>query len=217
MQKYLESLTALHSADLQAQGSRDLGRTVRREPVTTEHPLIRTNPVTGWKSVFFNPGFVTKIVGVPKTESDHIIALLTDIVATSPENHARFQWREGDVAFWDNRVTVPLPILISAPLPLFLPSYHFTLLRYILYISTHILTHHRITPQPTASHHTAAMQFASQSAPRNHISIRRVGVRRKRPVRDLACRERIRTGVGLLIIMTERSRRGWGSGRWFED
>jgi sulfonate dioxygenase len=106
MQRYLESLTALHSAELQAQGSRDLGRTVRREPVTTEHPLIRTNPVTGWKSIFFNPGFVTKIVGVPKTESDHIIGLLNEIVATSPEIHVRFQWNEGDVAFWDNRVTV---------------------------------------------------------------------------------------------------------------
>lgn len=105
MQKYLESLTALHSADLQAQGTRDLGRTVRRAPVTTEHPLVRTHPVTGWKSIFFNPGFVTKIVGVPKTESDHIISLLNEIVATSPEFHARFQWQAGDVAFWDNRVT----------------------------------------------------------------------------------------------------------------
>jgi len=105
MQKYLESLSALHSADLQAHGSRALARTVRREPITTEHPLIRTNPVTGWKSIFFNPGFVTKIVGVPKTESDHVISLLNEIVATNPEIHARFQWNEGDVAFWDNRVT----------------------------------------------------------------------------------------------------------------
>jgi sulfonate dioxygenase len=105
MQKYLESLTAIHSAELQAQGSRDLGRPVRRDPVTTEHPLIRTHPVTGWKSLFFNPGFVTKIVGIPKTESDHIISLLNEIVATSPENHARFQWNKDDVAFWDNRVT----------------------------------------------------------------------------------------------------------------
>jgi alpha-ketoglutarate-dependent taurine dioxygenase len=44
MQKYLEGLSAIHSAELQAQGTRELGRTVRREPVTTEHPLIRTNP-----------------------------------------------------------------------------------------------------------------------------------------------------------------------------
>ncbi|KAF1993685.1 TauD-domain-containing protein [Amniculicola lignicola CBS 123094] len=104
MQIYLESLTALHSAELQAQGSRELNRPVRREPVTTEHPLVRTNPVTGWKSLWFNPGFVTKIVGVPKTESDHIISYLNEIVATSPEFHARFQWGKDDVAFWDNRV-----------------------------------------------------------------------------------------------------------------
>ena len=56
MQKYLEGLEALHSAQLQADGSIALGRAVRREPIVTKHPLIRTNPVTGWKSIFFNPG-----------------------------------------------------------------------------------------------------------------------------------------------------------------
>jgi sulfonate dioxygenase len=105
MQKYLESLTALHSADEQAAGSRAAGRPVRREPVTTEHPLVRVNPVTGWKSLFFNPGFVTKIVGVPKTESDTIIRYLTELIATTQEAHVRFQWGKNDVAIWDNRCT----------------------------------------------------------------------------------------------------------------
>lgn len=105
MQQYLEGLTALHSAEMQAEGTRALGRTVRREAVITEHPLIRTNPVTGWKSLFFNPGFVTKIVGIPKTESDHIINYLNEIIATTQEAHVRFQWNKHDVAFWDNRVT----------------------------------------------------------------------------------------------------------------
>ncbi|KAL4898099.1 hypothetical protein BDV59DRAFT_190033 [Aspergillus ambiguus] len=105
MQTYLKGLTALHSADMQASDSRALGRPVRREPVTTEHPLIRTNPVTGWNSLFFNPGFVTKIVGIPKTESDAIIRYLTEVVATTQEAHARFQWRKNDVAIWDNRTT----------------------------------------------------------------------------------------------------------------
>lgn len=105
MQTYLKGLTALHSADMQANDSRALGRPVRREPVTTEHPLIRTNPVTGWNSLFFNPGFVTKIIGIPKGESDAIVAYLTDVVATTQEAHARFQWNVGDVAIWDNRTT----------------------------------------------------------------------------------------------------------------
>lgn len=104
MQTYLESLTALHSADMQAQGSIALNRTVRRDPVTTEHPLIRTNPVTGWKALFFNPGFVTKIVGIPKVESDMIIAYLNELVSTTQEIHVRFQWGKDDVAYWDNRI-----------------------------------------------------------------------------------------------------------------
>lgn len=108
MQNYLEGLTALHSADMQVDDTRALGRTVRREAVTTEHPLIRTNPVTGWNGLFFNPGFVTKIVGIPKLESDSIIQYLTEIIATTQEAHVRFQWRENDVAFWDNRSTVSL-------------------------------------------------------------------------------------------------------------
>jgi alpha-ketoglutarate-dependent taurine dioxygenase len=106
MQKYLESLTALHSSHIQAEGSRALGRTVRREPIVTEHPLIRSNPVTGWKSLFFNPGFVTKIVGIPKVESDMIISYLNEVVTTTQEMHVRFQWGKDDVAFWDNRSTV---------------------------------------------------------------------------------------------------------------
>jgi sulfonate dioxygenase len=62
------------------------------------------NPVTGWKALFFNPGFVTNIVGIPKLESDHIITYLNEVVATSQEMHVRFQWGKNDVAFWDNRV-----------------------------------------------------------------------------------------------------------------
>ncbi|MCJ1378584.1 hypothetical protein MMC17_001683 [Xylographa soralifera] len=104
MQKYLEQLTALHSSELQAKGSRALGRPVRREPIITEHPIIRTHPVTGWKSLFFNPGFVKAIVGIPKTESDAIIRYLNEVISTTQEFHVRFQWNKNDVAYWDNRI-----------------------------------------------------------------------------------------------------------------
>ena len=110
MQKYLESLSALHSSHMQASDTRALGRTVRREAIVTEHPLIRSHPVTGWKSLFFNPGFVTKIVGVPKIESDMIINYLNEVIATTQEFHVRFQWGKDDVAFWDNRITVSAPL-----------------------------------------------------------------------------------------------------------
>lgn len=118
MQTYLKGLTALHSADMQANDTNALGRTVRRAPVTTEHPLIRTNPVTGWNSLWFNPGFVTGIVGVPKLESDSIVRYLTEIITATQEAHVRFQWGQNDVAFWDNRVTVSL-----SPINLLLVSF----------------------------------------------------------------------------------------------
>lgn len=106
MQKYLEGLTALHSAEEQAVGSRAAGRPVRREAVITEHPLIRTHPVTGWKSLFVNPGFVKQIVGVPKMESDMILEYLNNIVVATQELHARFRWEADSVAIWDNRSCV---------------------------------------------------------------------------------------------------------------
>ena len=111
MQKYLEGLKALHSAQIQADASIALGRAVRREPVMTTHPLIRTHPVTGWKSVFFNPGFVVGIVGIPKAEADTIIHYLNELITTTQEIHVRFQWQKNDVAFWDNRICVRIHIL----------------------------------------------------------------------------------------------------------
>lgn len=109
MQRYLEGLTALHSSAMQDSGTKALGRPVRRESVITEHPLVRVNPVTGWKSLYYNPGFVTAIVGVPKLESDTIVRYLNELVATTQEIHCRFQWNKGDVAIWDNRICVSLP------------------------------------------------------------------------------------------------------------
>ncbi|KAI4725971.1 TauD-domain-containing protein [Aureobasidium sp. EXF-10728] len=104
MQHYLSKLSAVHSADMQAADSIRGNRPVRRDPVTTIHPLIRVNPVTGWKSLFYNPGFVTMIVGIPKLESDHIVAYLNDLIATTNEIHVSFDWNKDDVAFWDNRI-----------------------------------------------------------------------------------------------------------------
>lgn len=42
--------------------------------------MIRTNPVTGWKSVYVNRGFTKRINGVSKDESDMILAYLFNLV-----------------------------------------------------------------------------------------------------------------------------------------
>jgi sulfonate dioxygenase len=45
-------------------------------------------------------------------ESDHIVAYLNELIASTNELHVSFEWGRDDVAFWDNRicVSVPLPL-----------------------------------------------------------------------------------------------------------
>ncbi|KAI0028221.1 alpha-ketoglutarate-dependent sulfonate dioxygenase [Vararia minispora EC-137] len=104
LQTYLEGLSAVHSAVAQADGARAAGLPVRREPVESVHPVVRVHPATGWKSVYVNPGFTRRIVGVPKAESDAILSFLFHQIAENVDAQVRLKWRPGTVAFWDNRV-----------------------------------------------------------------------------------------------------------------
>jgi len=103
-QIYLEGLTALHSAVAQADGSRAAGLTVRREPIETIHPVVRVHPVTGWKSVYVNPGFTRRIIGVPKAESDATLQFLFRQISENPDFQVRFHWTPNSIVFWDNRI-----------------------------------------------------------------------------------------------------------------
>jgi sulfonate dioxygenase len=104
MQKYLEGLSALHSAIPQAEGSRAAGTHVRREPIETIHPVVRVHPATGWKSIFVNPGFTKHIIGIPKAESDAILHFLFKQIGENPDFQARIRWKRNSIAFWDNRI-----------------------------------------------------------------------------------------------------------------
>ena len=177
MQKFLESLTALHSSHMQAEGSRAAGRPVRREPIVTEHPLIRSHPVTGWKSLFFNPGFVTAIVGIPKVESDMIISYLNEVVATTQEFHVRFQWNKDDVAFWDNRITVRLLLFRST---LFYASQYAECRN-----QPKLIQLPRTIPHPSASPLIAGTRCASAARPRSPISLPTLRARKRTSRRSM--------------------------------
>ncbi|TYQ25377.1 TauD/TfdA dioxygenase family protein [Pseudanabaena sp. UWO310] len=69
----------------------------------TLHPVVRVHPESGERGLFIG-GFVRQIKGLSKTESNDIIRLLQSYV-TRLENTVRWKWKEGDVAFWDNRAT----------------------------------------------------------------------------------------------------------------
>jgi taurine dioxygenase len=67
-----------------------------------EVPVIKTHPENGRKLVFVNEGHTSHLLGVSKTASQSLLNYLYDLIKT-PEVQARFEWRAGDVAIWDNR------------------------------------------------------------------------------------------------------------------
>lgn len=66
------------------------------------HPIVRTHPDTGRKSLFVNRTFTTKIMGLSDSESDAILKMLFEH-AEHVNYQIRFRWSLNDMAFWDNR------------------------------------------------------------------------------------------------------------------
>ncbi|KAI0879095.1 hypothetical protein GGS24DRAFT_515243 [Hypoxylon argillaceum] len=105
IKKLLEGLRAEHSGFPQAEHARRDGKFVRREPVKSEHPIVRVHPVTGEKALFVNPGFTKRVVGLKREESDAILQLLFRHISGSQDLQVRVKWDDRTVSLWDNRVT----------------------------------------------------------------------------------------------------------------
>jgi len=71
---------------------------------TAVHPVVLAHPETGEKGLYVNPGFTLEIVDMEPAEGQ---ALLQKLYAHIMQDrfHYRHQWREGDLAMWDNRST----------------------------------------------------------------------------------------------------------------
>ena len=66
------------------------------------HPVVRTHPVTGRKSIYVNAQFTLRIEGMEPTESRAILDVLF-AQARVPEYQFRLRWAPGMIVFWDNR------------------------------------------------------------------------------------------------------------------
>jgi taurine dioxygenase len=66
------------------------------------HPIIRSHPETGRKSLYFDPGKIVDIVGCDRAESDALIAELKGYMI-QPDAEYHHKWRKGDIVIWDNR------------------------------------------------------------------------------------------------------------------
>ncbi|KAJ6502074.1 hypothetical protein C8R45DRAFT_608413 [Mycena sanguinolenta] len=113
-QKFLEGLTALHDGSGFVEHAKKNGLPINQPRGSPEnigtnlqavHPVIRTHPITGFKTLFVNKGFTTRVVELHEEESDDVLDYLTRHVSENHDMHVRFRWSKNDVAIWDNRCT----------------------------------------------------------------------------------------------------------------
>jgi alpha-ketoglutarate-dependent taurine dioxygenase len=68
------------------------------------HPVIRTNPVTGWKSVFAVGHHVQKINELTPEESKRALEWFVQLIVENHDLQVRHRWQNvNDLAIWDNR------------------------------------------------------------------------------------------------------------------
>lgn len=67
-----------------------------------EHPVVRTHPESGRQSLYVNPMFTQRIVGLERHESDAILRMLY-AHQQRIEFQCRLRWAPGSLAIWDNR------------------------------------------------------------------------------------------------------------------
>ena len=104
LKQRIEGLTASHDFifTFGAALSEEERAAQREKFPTAHHPVVRTHPVTGRKSIYVNAIFTVAIDGMAPDESE---ALLQELYAQAdvPEYQCRFAWQKNSIAFWDNR------------------------------------------------------------------------------------------------------------------
>jgi alpha-ketoglutarate-dependent taurine dioxygenase len=66
--------------------------------------VVRTNPVTGWKSIFALGHHVQHINGLTSGESEGLLSWFLRLVVDNHDLQVRHRWQNpNDLAIWDNR------------------------------------------------------------------------------------------------------------------
>jgi taurine dioxygenase len=68
------------------------------------HPVARTNKTTRRRALYVNQDFTTRILDVPKRESDALLKFLFEHME-QPQYQVRWRWKPNTLVIWDNRWT----------------------------------------------------------------------------------------------------------------
>jgi alpha-ketoglutarate-dependent taurine dioxygenase len=72
--------------------------------------MVRTHPVTGWKTLFAGGLHCRRVDGVTEIESQHILNKILQLVVENHDLQVRFRWNgPNDMAIWDNRCVLHCP------------------------------------------------------------------------------------------------------------
>ena len=74
-----------------------------------EHPVVRTHPETGQRTLYVNSAHSVRFAGMTEAESEPLLRWLF-AHQTQAAFTCRFQWRPGSLAFWDNRAALHYPL-----------------------------------------------------------------------------------------------------------
>jgi taurine dioxygenase len=107
MQGFLDGLTATNDIMVMVERTKHLANAGLRESANrwppVVHPVVRVHPETGRKLLNVNANWTVRVNELSEDESTVLLTLLFRHLQR-PEFVCRFQWTEGAVAFWDNRV-----------------------------------------------------------------------------------------------------------------
>ncbi|THH06974.1 hypothetical protein EW145_g3707 [Phellinidium pouzarii] len=112
MREYLSTLTATHAQPVFKCSAVDGGFPVASprgapenvgDDFSVSHPVVRTNPVTGWRSIYAVGLHCKEIDGVTAYEGKRIKEYFEYLITHNHDLQVRFKWSVNDVAIWDNR------------------------------------------------------------------------------------------------------------------